>query len=271
MEEVFPHLEILNYGVPGFGTDQAYVRYMQEGRELSPSMVLIGFAPVDLRRAVNVYRRFISSDELPLVKPRFVLDNEGTLELLPPPFQSGADYERLLTEPDLVTKLGQYDYWYPRLVYENPVYDWSATVRLLTNVWLQLERKLIAPDRMLKGDILNTRSEAFRIHTAIIEEFYGDVLAAGQTPVIVVLPVRHNVERAVAGHADAYQPLIEYFAQQELNYLDCVTALSNSSADEGVERLFAPGGHYSAEGNRIVAHFLGEKITSEMLQAQGER
>ena len=59
MEQAFPHVEVLNYGVPGFGTDQAYIRYMQEGRELSPSIVLISFAPVDIRRAVNVYRRFI--------------------------------------------------------------------------------------------------------------------------------------------------------------------------------------------------------------------
>jgi lysophospholipase L1-like esterase len=271
MEQGFPHLEVLNYGVPGFGTDQAYLRYAQEGRELSPRVVLIGFAPVDLRRVVNVYRRFISTTELPLVKPRFVLTRGRTLELVPPPFQSGDDYERLLTEPDLVTTLGRHDYWYAASVYENPAYDWSATVRLLTNVWLQLEQKLISPDRMLKGGFFNARSEAFQIQTAILEEFHADVLAAGLTPLIVVLPGRDDVERAAAGDAPTYQPLIEYLAQRELDYIDCVTALLSSSADESIERLFAPGGHYSAEGNRQIALSLGEKITREMSEGRTER
>ena len=189
---------------------------------------------------------------------------------MPPPFQSAADYERLLTAPDLVTTLGKHDYWYRGVVYENPTYDWSATVRLLTNVWLQLERKLIASDRMLEGGVFNTRSEAFQIQTAVLEEFYRDVLEAGLTPLIVVLPGREDVERAAAGHANTYGPLVEYFATHELEHSDCVTPLSSSSADEGIERLFAPGGHYSAEGNRIIADYLGEKISSEMLEGQGE-
>ena len=170
-----------------------------------------------------------------------------------------------------LTDSGHHDYWYAGSVYENPAYDWSATVRLLTNVWLQLERKLISPDRMLKGGFFNARSEAFQIQTAILEEFHADVLAAGLTPLIVVLPGRDDVERAAAGDAPSYQPLIEYLAQRELDYIDCVTALLSSSADEGIERLFAPGGHYSAEGNRQIARSLGEKITSEMSEGRTER
>ena len=84
-------------------------------------------------------------------------------------------------DPGLVTTLGQHGSWYADVVYENPAYEWSATVRLLTNVWLQSERKLVAPDRMFEGGVSYTRSEAFRIQTAICEEFYADALAAGLT------------------------------------------------------------------------------------------
>jgi len=63
-------LNVLNYGIGGYGFDQAFLRFQREGIALRPDVVLIGFAPDDLGRLVNVYRRFISSRELPLAKPR---------------------------------------------------------------------------------------------------------------------------------------------------------------------------------------------------------
>ena len=52
-------LEVLNYGVGGYGLDQAFLRFQREGMALHPDVVLIGFTPDDLGRVVNVYRRFI--------------------------------------------------------------------------------------------------------------------------------------------------------------------------------------------------------------------
>src|SRR5262249_4564328 len=59
-------IEVLNYGVPGYGTDQAYLRYQGEGDEYRPQLVLLGFVSADLARAVNVYRRFLHNRDLPL-------------------------------------------------------------------------------------------------------------------------------------------------------------------------------------------------------------
>jgi hypothetical protein len=73
LERSAPDVEVLNYGVGGYGVDQAYLRYLAEGRALAPQVVIIGFAPVDLPRLVNRYRRFLDDRELALAKPRFVL------------------------------------------------------------------------------------------------------------------------------------------------------------------------------------------------------
>src|SRR2546426_4127010 len=149
MERLFPRMEVLNYGVGGYGVDQAFLRFCSEGTALSPDVVIIGFVRDDLRRVVNVYRRFISNLELPLVKPRFALDGADSLVLLPNPAPHPSDYERYLRGPRRVIELGAHDQWYRAAVYENPLYDYSATVRLLTNLWLRSDNRYLAADRLI--------------------------------------------------------------------------------------------------------------------------
>jgi len=266
VEGIFPQFEVLNYSVPGFGVDQAYLRYLRDGKALEPRFVIIGFAPVDLRRAVNVYRRFLSTDELALFKPRFVLDEEGDLELLEVSYKDTSDYERLLDDPQLIEDQGKNDQWYSPSVYGNPLYDWSATVRLATNVAIKFHREVTDPDRVLvrsdSGErVFNTESAAFRIQSKIFEEFHQNVLEAGAVPVIMFLPARDDIVRAQDGKPTTYSPLVDFLATNDLNYLDSVEAFVASSSGVDVGRLFAPGGHYSKEGNEILAKFVGTRIS----------
>jgi hypothetical protein len=87
--------EVLNFGVGGYGTDQAWLRYRREGRRFGPRIVLIGFVPDDIRRNVNVYRRFLSDHELPLFKPRFRMSDDGVLRLLPCPLAEALRARRI--------------------------------------------------------------------------------------------------------------------------------------------------------------------------------
>ena len=170
-ERLFPELEVLNYGVGGYGVDQAYLRFCAEGMALSPQIVIVGFTTDDLRRVVNVYRRFISNREFPLVKPRFTLTRQGDLVLLPSPVPTASDYERYLRAPQDIFRLGADDYWYHPLVYANPLYDYSATVRLLTNAWLRVAERYFRPDRMVRRGVFNSSSAAYRIQLALFERF----------------------------------------------------------------------------------------------------
>lgn len=265
IEDEFPSLEMLNYAVPGFGTDQAFLRYMREGQDLSPHLAILSFSTVNLRRAVNVYRRFSSTKELPLVKPRFAFDARGKLEVRPSSFQSASDYRRLLTEPHLVKELGRGDYWYTGAVYENWLYDWSATVRLATNIWILLNRKLLDPNRLLVGGlfeprVFNVNSEAFRIQTALLLAFHNEAMKAGIEPLIVIFPGQEDIARARLGKRTSYDPLINYLEIHDLVYLDCADVFVGLGHNFDLERLFAPGGHYSAKGNRLVAHFIGAAL-----------
>lgn len=43
--EFEPDLEVMNFGVSGYGLDQAFLRYQQEGVAFQPNIVLIGLVP----------------------------------------------------------------------------------------------------------------------------------------------------------------------------------------------------------------------------------
>ena len=85
---VAPGLEVLNFGVSGYGLGQAFLRYQEEALDFHSHVVVIGFMTEDIERGVNVFRPFYTSNtSKPMTKPRFVLQGEG-LAVLENPFES---------------------------------------------------------------------------------------------------------------------------------------------------------------------------------------
>lgn len=254
-----PAIEVLNYGVGGYGLDQAYLRFMLEGSTLRPHVVVIGFTPDDLGRVTNVYRRFVGSTEPPLFKPRYLFDSRGELTLLANPVPERSDYDRLLKSPREVLKLGEHDLWYKPAVYQNPFYDWSAAIRVGSWLATRAYRNHLEPDRWRRGGLFNPTSSAFRINAALFKKFSRAVTETGAQPLIVILPDRDSVERARMGEAVSYEPLLERLRRDQLAYVDALEAFA-ALPDGDVGPWFARRGHYSPAGNKVVASWLRRKI-----------
>jgi hypothetical protein len=255
-----PHIEVLNYGVPGYGVDQALLRFRIEGRRLAPHFAIMGFAPDDLRRLVNVYRPFISTRERPLAKPRFLLRND-TLVLLPSPLPDTASYNHLLSDPRWIEQFGRFDQWYQPEVYENPLYDWSATVRLAVTVWRQMYNRFFDDDRLLNGDTFNPASEAFRLQIALFDQFIREARAAHTEPMLVIFPDRESLVSIARGQPSIYAPLTEEMRRRGIEFLDLADVFPRPLDSARMDSWFASKGHYSVEGNRIVA----EAVTAAVL------
>ena len=264
--------EVLNYGVGGYGLDQALLRYRTEGKALHPDVVLIGFAPDDLRRVVNVYRRFISSLELPLAKPRFELEDDRTLVLMENPLPSADAYRRLMQEPTSVRELGAHDTWYSATVYENPLYDVVATLRVGHALALRLDRRMFDPERLFVGEMFNERSPAFALQVAVLEAFAQEVRDDAAIPAVVMLPDRTSVERLRRGEPAVYAPLSDSLIARRVAVWDPGEAFRG--AEHSIDDLFAPGGHYSPAGNRVLADWLATRLAAvreDALSARTDR
>ena len=251
--------EVLNYGVGGYGTDQALLRYREEGERLSPDVVLIGFAPINLRRAVNRYRRFISAHEGPWFKPRFLLVDDE-LRLLPPPVGSIETARALRDNPAMVTSFGEDDHWYQPAVYEHLLHDWSAAYRVATRIKSVLDRRYFDEERLYEADGgFRTESPAFPLQVRLLEQFRSEVAERGARPIVLYLPSGEDVALARTGAPVTYAPLKEALEALGAESLDPIDDLADATG----EVLFAPGGHYSRRGNTVLAEVIARHLAYE--------
>jgi hypothetical protein len=246
-----PGLEVLNFGVGGYGPDQAYLRYQRLGQQFDPDIVLIGFMSENIRRSVNVYRPFYLPDGgQPMTKPRFRIV-DGELVLLPNPMQSLADYQRLLDDPaTTLAAFGENDMIY-QVRYRSGPFDFSPTVRLTKLVSEKLRRRYIG-DGIVDRGIYNTDSEAFAVVTAIMDAFYAEAIAHGSIPIIVLFAGPIDLNDYAAGKPRRYRPLIDHLDGQQYRYVDTLDPLvAGLGTDYEAHQLFV--GHYSRLANNIVA------------------
>jgi len=264
MEQACTKLEVLNYGIGGYGVDQAYLRYESEGALYAPDIVLIGFVSDDMRRLVNVYRRFSDDREWPLFKPRFVLQ-DSELHLVPNPFPHVSDYLKIIDNPSLVTRVGNNDEWYQPMIYENPFYDLSSTIRLSLAVGIRAQRKYFSHNGIWENERLNAHSDAFKIQVSLFKKFADSVYYQHAQPLVVLFPAKDDILRARAGKSTTYELLAVELAHLQIPYIDVIEGFAEKS-QVPVGNWFMPGGHYSPEGNQIVAEKLLNLLESRVPQ-----
>jgi hypothetical protein len=256
-----PGVEVLNFGVGGYGLDQALLRYRLEGRQHHPRIVLIGFMAENINRSVSVYRPFYHpTGILPLSKPRFRVAHD-TLVLIPNPMRSAEDYQALLRAPaSVLPRLGADDYYYQTREHAGR-WDVLAAVRLGKMAW-RVVRQANGP---LRGGSYNPRSEAFQVTLATLAEFVRGVRADGATPVVLLFPQRRDLNRYRRAGTRSYDPLRTALDEAGIRYLDLVDAFEGCRLED-VPALVPV--HYSAAANARVAAYLSAALDSGGIRAQ---
>ncbi len=256
MESYDANLEVINFGVGGFGLGQAYLRYQELGRQYQSHIVLIGFLSENIKRNVNSFRPFYNPvTGMPLAKPRFIVEN-GSLVLVPNPMQSFQDYEALLRSPrDILPKIGATDYYYEKRRYKSSGLDWSPAVRIGKVLAHRLTKDSDDED-IIVDNRYNETSEAFIVTTKLFAEFYRAVEADNAKPIILLFPNEGDVEDYRETQQKRYSPLLSYFDSANYEYIDLMDALKEADLKD----LFI--GHYSPLGNRLVAEHIFEHISS---------
>jgi len=251
-------LEVMNFGVGGFGTDQAYLRYLRDGTRFQPDVVMIGFMSEDIKRHVNVFRPFyFAGTGIPMSKPRFILQG-GELALEPNPLKQESDYERLVrNQEESLIRLGRNDWYFQHRPKEGAL-DFLPSVRFLSLLGYEI-RKRTSP-QILNEDMYNERSEAYRITMKIFDRFHRDVVKHGALPVIVLFPDRNDIRDYRMTGRSAFTRMINYFQEAGYLFIDLDEAFELYAPQVPLNELV--GVHYSAEGNRIVANYLRDFLWS---------
>ncbi|MBN1885686.1 MAG: SGNH/GDSL hydrolase family protein [Candidatus Krumholzibacteriota bacterium] len=259
--------DVYNFGVPGFGTDQAYLKYLRVRQEFRTPVVVLGIITENINRVVCVYRPFyfpLTGIRLP--KPRFVLE-EGELQLVRNPLGEPGDIARL-TDEDFVRSLGKRDEWYNRD--RHPVFGFPyAKILFNRRIWREATggRKASPPDDVAPRPWENLwKQEA---HTAlmfaIIDAFVAAAAADGATPVVLVLPMQDQVfEIFCTGKMPAdVAAVVSHCDGRGYHCINTIPAMAASVGRmEEIPGLYTV--HVSPRGNRIIADSIHEYCLSRL-------
>jgi hypothetical protein len=248
-----PGLDVLNFGVPGYGPGQALLRYEEEAQHFELPVALFAVMTQDIKRGVNRFLPFLNpATHDPMAKPRF-LHEDGQLRLLQNPLPSLADYRALLADEEhWLPRIGERDYFYAR-TYAVGLPSWPFTLRML-GVGAHALVDRAGPDRPMAGGEYNEGSEAFAVLLALCERFREEAQQRGTVPVVVMLPLPRDMRDM--GRA-RHTPLVERLEARGTQVIDTTHAFADrpGEADSGV----IGSSHYNAAGNAIVARALRAK------------
>jgi len=260
LERVRSDLEVINFGVNGYGTDQAYLRYRRDGRLYNPHVVVIGIMAENILRNVSVYRpAYYHGTGGTAVKPRFTVDEAGTLLLAPCPVSSQEELRQALESRALVPVLLETDYWVRRapLAYTGSPLFASSLFRIVYSSYENAGRDPLPY-------YADTASEPFRVTAKILETFHAEAVRDGaRQAVVLIFPSPPALRAATVADAPLSRPwrtLIERLEAGGIPVIDVTEALAARSRERGLETLVEPSGHYSAAGNDVVAEVLAGRL-----------
>ncbi|TAJ24414.1 MAG: hypothetical protein EPO68_01415 [Planctomycetota bacterium] len=251
-------VQVANFGVGGYGVDQALVRYRRDGRPLAPDVVWIGLMLEDVGRHVNRYRPlYHPNSPTCAAKPRFIVDSglpAGTAAPGAVPLATAAAALRPIAIPydtreklvaaiesgAILGQLAHHEGW------PNRWPSWSRHSALLSLAagW-QFYRSVDAER------LWTQPSEARLVSLALLRRFHDEARADGARAVVLVYPRRQELALAREGGTRWWTEPLGALAREGVPVLDLSDALAASS-DE-LDALYQPDGHPSIRAAALIA------------------
>lgn len=251
LEALDPHLEAINFGVDGYGTDQALMRFRRDGTKLGARVLALGLMLENIGRNVNrlprLWNPWLKGFS---AKPRFLLQG-GELVVLPNPITSRTEMLAAAEDGSLPERLREHEAWA-----EPPLSSilWRSS---LYRLWRGQQG---AAQRFHPRLWADRDGEPYRVTLAILEAFHREAKAAGaEHAVILIFPVKEDLERFAAGGARYWKTLTDELDARGIEYLDLASVLGDAVRADPSRRLFLRA-HLNRDGNSIVAHALEDWI-----------
>ncbi|UVT16055.1 MAG: hypothetical protein H8K04_00360 [Nitrospira sp.] len=232
-KELGADFEVLNFGVGGYGVDQAYLRYEKDVRRWNPKIVILGFPSSNVERSMIFYHPLTSQWwDFPFSKPRFVL-RDGKLQTLnvPPLTPQELFSRRSIAEVPFL----EYDRGYRPAEWQPSVLHWSYLARAVMTLF---------PPGTIEGPEVSDAA-LISVNGAILRTFVQSVRSAGSIPIVQFFP---QSEEEFAGRT---QMGLKVLQEAGIDYTDLTPCLKTiAPADRFAPKHYT---HYSVQSNTRVA------------------
>jgi len=252
-------IKVMNYGVDGYGTDQAYLRYTTKTSE-EQHINLVGFTSDNIMRNVNTYRNLLSADMSYIgIKPRFVIDDTGSIQLQG--LDKSLDIKKLDNIINNPKENLKSEYF---LSSEGPQYfilPFSISFLKLFNHYL-IKSKLT--NKSFYHEFFSSE------HPSLALETTAQVLAKFSTPnnkvrtLFLFFPQEQDFYHYTKHNEWIYEPLIRTLREKNSKFKVLNIGeyfVSQDNFENNISSYLAPRKHYNEKGNRVVAEAISNKLS----------
>jgi len=251
---------VLNFGVGGYGTDQAVLKHELQS-QTAAKIAMLCILPENINRIVNIYRPFYTyNDPLRLTKPIFIR-KDNHLVLLSNPLRRFEDVKKL-DDKAFLNEFGKYDYWY-QLDQNLPQLSFPWSVSLLhwrAPVFQQIGISLPWPLHGLWWTPhypwnLFDEDYPFSVMRHVVDRFVVNARSRGSIPIIVIIPHKDFIQELMDYGFSRAARLTDYLSAQKYPFIDVIQIMANMRPSRAqLERLYH--GHATTEGNQLLADIL---------------
>ena len=277
-EPAWPHrlstalgCRVANFGVGGYGTGQAYLRFGMTNVDPA-KLVILGVFPENIMRNVNQYRGYlVAIHNIRSFKPRFIL-KDGELEAVPILDEPKLSFREFKQNPG--GKL-PHEYFLPDSAY-GPVSIRFPYILAVVKALLHPRTRAVLFGKPSWVDFYdeNHASQGLQVTTAIIEAFLRDVRSLGKTPLVYVFTNARSVDSFREAGTWPYQSLLDHMTRRNIPHVHLGDQLADYIDLENIceiftrKTMFGCTGHYTPAGYDYVARSVHEYLRENGIEVQ---
>lgn len=248
-----------NFGVKGYGSDQAYLRYLRQTDDDAASVVLAHMSEDITRNLTRLRDLTTGSQQSFAFKPRFTLAPNGELKLIPMPDLSEEEYLRFLAvaSPQMTLPHENFHPGGPMGVVRLTFPYSFALVRNLS-YWRMQARLEGVPDyvRFYQAD---HPGQGLQITAAIMKAFAVESRRRSQRPLVILFPGTEDALIAQKSGVSVMAELAELVRAEGVEVIDFTLVLIEYLADRDAREVYADH-HFTTEIDPLIAATVAAKL-----------
>jgi hypothetical protein len=231
--------EVVNYGVGGYGQDQALSKYYLT--KPNGKFIFIGIYQEMIRRNFAASNRFYAGRKNSFPKPYFVTeDGKMSLRSPPPTLQANS-----------IKKHHDHDRYYAPFDIHFPYF-----ISLAKTIFIRASTHQFMKNRIMPAEIAWEFDESVEKSQEILNIFVETVRKDDMIPIVIIFPAPHYIH-------DNIKPYKKYMDSLRRNDPDlCIVDPFDSlrTIYEKRGNVGAPYGHFNAAGNEAIASAVYEAV-----------
>jgi hypothetical protein len=254
---------VSNYGVNGYGTDQAFLRFLHNTGD-EAQIVFLNHLSENILRNINQYRQLLQPEDGIRFKPRYIMNGHGHLTLIPLPSFSEMEYPKVVYDPE---RYLPHEYFIPNGPSGIQKFSFPFTWTVL-KCWrnFHIRAKLFRIPWYAEFYAPDHPSQALPVTAGILKRFHEEARTRGKIPIITVIPTELSLQFFREEGHWPYEPLMDELRHQEIEVLNFGEGIIRHLGTNDIHTLFKNiSTHYNEEGYRILAEIAFDHLREKRL------